>query len=237
MAGCCRDFTLLAVAGLRAQGVPARSRVGFASYFEPDWHHDHVITEYWDGERWRYADAQLDPAGSWPFDPLDVPLGKGVFESAAQVWTAYRRGDLDVRRYGVAPGIPIGGDWFVRNYVLVELAHRQRDELLLWDVWGLMSDRLDGDLALIDEIAALLLAADDGDESAELRLDEWYADDPRLHPGERVTCLSPRGVTQEVDLRLRSGLGEAGGRKGDDDLESSTGPAGGDDRAVMGPDD
>src|SRR4051794_22206329 len=33
--GCCRDFPLLTVAALRARGIPARSRVGFAAYFEP----------------------------------------------------------------------------------------------------------------------------------------------------------------------------------------------------------
>ena len=203
VAGCCRDFTLLTVSVLRAQGVPARSRVGFAAYFEPGFHHDHVITEFWNGERWVFADTQLDPTGSWPFDPLDMPLGEGVFESAAQVWSAYRRGDIDVSRYGVGLSVPIGGDWFVRNYVLLELAHRQRDELLLWDSWGIMSGRLDGDLGLIDDVAALLLAADSGGQAAEQRLAEWYADDPRLHPGDRVLCFSPRGINAMVDLRAR----------------------------------
>lgn len=201
VAGCCRDFTLLTVSALRAHGVPARSRVGFAAYFVPGWHHDHVITEYWDGERWVCADTQLDPAWSWPFDPLDMPFGEGVFAPASRVWTAYRGGDIDVDQYGVDVGLPIRGNWFVRNYVLMELAHRQRDELLLWDTWGVMSDRLDGDLALIDDVAALLIAADGGDDSAEQQLAERYADDPRLHPGDRVLCLSPTGAIQDVDLR------------------------------------
>jgi Transglutaminase-like superfamily len=204
VAACCRDFTLLTVSALRAHGVPARSRVGFAAYFVPGWHHDHVITEYWDGERWVCADSQLDPDWSWPFDPLDLPLGEGVFEPASRVWTAYRRGDIDVDQYGVDIGLPIRGNWFVRNYVLMELAHRQRDELLLWDTWGVMSDRLDGDLGLIDDVASLLIAADGGDDGAEQQLAERYADDPRLHPGDRVRCLSPTGVTREVDLRTRS---------------------------------
>jgi Transglutaminase-like superfamily len=203
VAGCCRDHTLLSVSALRAHGVPARSRVGFAAYFTPGFHHDHVITEYWDGERWVCADTELEPTWSWPFDRLDLPLGPGVFETAAQVWTAYRRGQLEVEQYGVDVGLPIRGNWFVRNYVLMELAHRQRDELLLWDNWGPMSDRLDGDLSLIDDVAALLLAADNGDEAAEQRLSEWYAEDSRLHPGDQVRCFSPTGVTHDVDLRAR----------------------------------
>ncbi|HST80355.1 MAG TPA: transglutaminase domain-containing protein [Kineosporiaceae bacterium] len=205
VAGCCRDFTLLTVSALRAHGVPARSRIGFAAYFEPDFHDDHVITEFWDGERWVFADTQLAPTGSWPgFDPLDMVLDEAGFTTAAQVWTAYRRGDIDANQYGVGSGVPIGGAWFVRNYVLLELAHRQRDELLLWDLWGGMSDQLNGDLELIDEVAALLLAADGGDQSAEATLAERYATDARLHPGDRVLCRSPRGVTGTVDLRGRA---------------------------------
>jgi hypothetical protein len=207
VAGCCRDFTLLTVSGLRAHGVPARSRIGFAAYFEPGFNHDHVITEFWDGERWVFADTQIAPAGSWPgFDPLDMSLADAGFATAAQVWTAYRRGDIDVDQYGVGLGVPIGGDWFVRNYVLLELAHRQRDELLLWDQWGAMSGELDGDLGLIDDVAAALLAADGGDQSAESMLAKRYASDSRLHPGDRVRSLSPRGVVDTVDLRGRCSI-------------------------------
>jgi len=52
VAGCCRDFTLLTVAALRHKGVPARSRIGFAGYFHPDFHEDHVVVDYWNGQRW-----------------------------------------------------------------------------------------------------------------------------------------------------------------------------------------
>jgi hypothetical protein len=190
--GCCRDFTLLTVSALRAHGVPARSRVGFAGYFEAGFNHDHVITEYWDGARWVFVDTQLD-----------IPLPVDGFATAAEVWTGYRRGEIDVDRYGVGMGVPIGGDWFVRNYVLLELAHRQRDELLLWDVWGAMSTELDGDLGLIDDVAAALLAADRGDQAADQELTDRYSNDPRLHPGDRVLCRSPRGVIEEVDLLAR----------------------------------
>lgn len=72
VAGCCRDHTLLSVAILRQHGIPSRSRVGFASYFTPGWHHDHVLVEYWDGHRWVWADPELDPAGDWQFDGYDI---------------------------------------------------------------------------------------------------------------------------------------------------------------------
>ena len=116
---------------------------------------------------------------------------------------AYRRAEINVERYGVDPGLPLRGGWFVRNYVLQELAHRQRDESLLWDEWGVMTRDLDGDLALIDEVAAMLLAADDGDDSAERQLAARYADDPRLNPGGRVRSHSPTGTVTSVDLSAR----------------------------------
>ncbi|MEV6298866.1 transglutaminase domain-containing protein [Actinoplanes sp. NPDC051861] len=221
--GCCRDFTLLTVAALRAKGVPARSRVGFADYFAEDFHVDHVVVEHHDGSRWIAMDSQLDPAGDHAVDVTDVTLGPGGLRTAAQSWVAVRRGDEDPGTFGVGPGHPIGGSRMIAEYVVVELAHRMGDELLLWDLWGVSAEtvaHLGGrqvdeawddlpplqpeELALIDEIADLLLSADAGDRAAETKLAERYAEDPRLHPGDVVTCLSPRGVGFQVDLRRRT---------------------------------
>lgn len=195
--GCCRDFTLLSVAALRHKGVPARSRVGFADYLDPSFHLDHVITEFWDGARWIATDIELDLP--------EVRLAPGGLRPAAQVWSAYRRGDVDVETFGVGGDVPgLRGAWFVRNYVIQEVAHRLGDELLLWDVWGGMSrdatGGLAGDLALIDEVADLLQSADAGDRTAEQKLAERYADDPRLHPGSQVQCISPAGAPYPADL-------------------------------------
>ena len=215
VAGCCRDFTLLTVAALRHHGIPARSRIGFAGYLDEGWNYDHVIVEHWDGQRWRFTDAQLPPEMHWPIDPSDVrragrnllPTG-AVFASAAEVWIAYRRGEVNIETYGVDPGLPYRGAWFVNAYVISELAHRQRDELLLWDGWGAMGGPFRPDPALdntlIDEIAALLVAADAGDEAAEQELSDRYAQDDRLHPGARIVSHSPTGQDLVVDLVERA---------------------------------
>ncbi|MFI5931061.1 transglutaminase domain-containing protein [Actinoplanes sp. NPDC051494] len=197
---CCRDYTLLSVAALRLHGIPARSRVGFADYVDPAFHVDHVITEWWDGTRWRGLDTQIDPSGGYPVDPHDVPLAPGGLVPASRVWTAYRRGEIDVETYGVGAGTDFRGAWFVRNYVIQELAHRYGDELLLWDTFGAQSLELDGDLTLIDEVAALLTKADTGDETADRKLEQWYHADDRLHPGRTITSYSPRGPVTDVDL-------------------------------------
>jgi len=207
VAGCCRDHTLLAVAALREHGIPARSRVGFAGYFRPGFHHDHVVAERWDGARWVRFDPEISNA-DWPFDTHDLPIGYGApFETAAEVWRAYRSGVTDAALYGVDPSLPhLTGPEFVRGYVVVELAHRQRDELLLWDVWGdalpwttTPAEELD---ALADEVAALLVAADAGDAAAERELEKRYASDPRLRAHDVVT-LSPTGRVGDTDLTDR----------------------------------
>jgi len=193
--GCCRDFTLLTVAALRHKGIPARSRIGFADYLDPGWHYDHVITEYWDGLRWVGMDSQVDKY---------VSLAPGGLRTAAQVWVAYRHGEIDVETFGVAPALAdLRGAWFVRNYVIYELAHRRGEELLLWDLWGDMSRELPDDLSLIDEVADLLQAADAGDDAAETRLAMLYTSRSELRPGPQIRCLSPVGAEVTVDLEKR----------------------------------
>ncbi|HVX44479.1 MAG TPA: hypothetical protein VHC49_11370 [Mycobacteriales bacterium] len=79
-----------------------------------------------------------------------------------------------------------------------ELAYRNRDELLLWDTWPGVQDFDD---ALVDRIAAALLADDSGDESVDTDLADFY---DRYGPGGFVTQLSPYGwPPREVALRRR----------------------------------
>ncbi len=196
--GCCRDYTLLTVSALRHKGIPARSRIGFADYFQGGYNHDHVVVEYWNGDRWVMSDAQLDPSGDYRFDIRDMPRGpfleepRGPFLSAAEVWLGVRSGDLDADLFGIDPGSPISGGWFIRNYVHFQLAHLQGDELLLWDNWGTMTDTLDGaDVQLTDEIATLLVASDNGDETATKQLADLYHTNPALTFTGRSFVTSP----------------------------------------------
>ncbi len=82
----------------------------------------------------------------------------------------------------------------------MELAHRLKDELLLWDGWGAMGPDAEGADELVDEIATLLVAADAGDAAAEGELVDRYRADPRLHPGDRIQSFSPYGEIVEVSL-------------------------------------
>ncbi|MGX5697618.1 transglutaminase domain-containing protein [Agromyces soli] len=145
--------------------------------------------------------------GGLGFDVDDLPTGEGApFETAAEAWLAYRAGRLELGSYGVAPGIPIGGAELVHAYVLGDLAHRMRCELLLWDVWGAM-DAPDAPLdtpalELADRIATLTVAADAGAPEAESALAELWAE-PGVAPGRFVMTRSPSGRTGSTDLVQR----------------------------------
>ncbi|MFI9488043.1 transglutaminase domain-containing protein [Promicromonospora sp. NPDC052451] len=231
VAGCCRDHTLLTLGVLRTHDVPARSRIGFARYITPDWHTDHVVGERWDGTRWVRYDPELDQV-DFDFDVHDMPTGPASpFLTAAEAWLAIRAGTADPATFGVGPDLPedVRGRDFVRSYVLYEVAHRHRDELLLWDLWGPQlgtrfvreaaggqaaawvrdaglpgADMSDAEFdAVADELAYLLVAADAGDGEAADQLAELYREDARLHPGERVLTLSPTGHGGVTDLAAR----------------------------------
>ncbi len=196
VAGCCRDHALFVVGVLRERGVPARTRIGFADYLVPGPRVDHVIVEYWSAGRWVRTDPEL-PAGSTSFDPADMETGADApFQTAAEAWRICRSGRVGFDRYPVPPGSAFTGPGHVlRTYVALELAHRNRDELLLWDTWpGLRAF----DDALVDKVAGGLVAADSGDSSAEAELTSLHA---RFGPRGVVTQLSPYGdPPQRVEI-------------------------------------
>jgi hypothetical protein len=208
--GCCRDHSLFSAAVLRQHRVAARIRYGFAGYFIDGFHVDHVVVEVWEPEqrRWRRFDPEVgEPTADLP-SPQDIPTGLGSpYETAAEVWRAHRSGHLDAAAYGVAPGAEVGGAWYIHNAVLIDAAFRSGHELLLWDIWAPMSTP-DGptpdQAALVDEVAALVVAADDGDTAAEAELIERMRHDPQLAPGTMIQTVDPRsGSVRPTDLTIR----------------------------------
>jgi len=101
----------------------ARVRVGFANYFEPGFHDDHWITEYWDGTSWRLMDCELTPRArrhfAVTFDPCDVPRDR--FVVAGHAWRGVRSGRIDPVKCGVW-SIGLAGVWFVAGSVVRDLA-------------------------------------------------------------------------------------------------------------------
>jgi hypothetical protein len=217
--GVCRDFSLLLCSFLRHTGTPARIRSGFADYFGPggssSFHGDHVVTEYWDGQRgWLLADAQLaDPyvADHWKvdFDPMDVPRDR--FLVAGQAWRAIREYGADPRSFGLHPPEegPLWGERFVAGNIRLDLAALNKVETLLWDLWGeeayaWTEDETDGDRppmtdtarAVYDQAARVTAGDVDFDTARQL-----FAKEDELRTPKAVLCLAPFNGPSRVTLR------------------------------------
>jgi Transglutaminase-like superfamily len=163
----CRGFTVLAVALLKANGIPARSRCGFGAYFTEGWFEDHWVAEFWDGDRWRLLDAQIDEVQQDKlkpdFDLTDVPHDRFVI--AGEGWRQYRAGKADPDRFGLS-FIPEGGNWWIAANLMRDAAALDGVEVLPWDVWGPMPEPAHTvDVPFFDELAA----ATAGPSMAEVR--------------------------------------------------------------------
>jgi hypothetical protein len=161
--GVCRQFTLLHVAMLRAQGVAARARCGFGAYFVERMLIDHWVTEYWNEaqKRWVLVDAQLDGRQrelfKIGFDPLDVP--RDQFLVAGQAWELCRAGKADPDSFAI---LDMHGLWLIAGNVIRDVAALNNHEMLPWDVWGAMTrNDAELDLPLIDRLAELSHAPDE----------------------------------------------------------------------------
>ncbi len=197
LVGCCRDFTVLFLSLVREHGIPARARVGFATYFHPGWYIDHVVAEVWDatGSRWRLIDPELgDDHVSWVdgtrVDPED--LTSTQFLTGPAAWRACRSGTADAERFLVDPelDIPATRGWpYVRHNLIHDLAALTKHEMLLWDGWGWIemdADPSPAQLAVLDDLAA----ATDSSDVPLATITSFYERDGLAVPAT-VTSYSP----------------------------------------------
>ncbi len=179
--GVCRHFTLLHVAMLRAQGIPARARCGFGAYFEKGKYLDHWVTEYWNEGKncWVLFDAQIDhhqrELFRIGFDTSDVP--RDQFVVAGDAWSRCRGGTADPGAFGI---LDMHGLWFIAGNLVRDVAALNNREMLPWDVWGAMR-RQDSelDLAFFDRLA---MASREPDARAD-ELRALYRDERVSVPG------------------------------------------------------
>lgn len=153
--GTCRHFALLACAMLRARGIAARARCGFATYFQAGRALDHWIVEYQGGERWVRIDPEI--LGGDVLDHAD-DLAPGEFLTGGEAWQAYRRGEVDASTFGVH-GTSNFGPSEIRGNLVRDLAALNKVEMLPWDEWGQMTNAYAGQTGpdydmLLDEVAA-----------------------------------------------------------------------------------
>ena len=170
LVGMCRDFAVLLTSMLRHTGIPARMRVGFASYLDPQgvMKYDHWITEYWYEKeaRWILADAQIDDIQRQSFqiniDVTDLKYDRD-FYLAGSAWQKARVGEIKssyFRFSGNWKGFPC-----IRGNLLHDFQSLNKIELNPGDSWDNFAMKADRDLsiddkALLDQIAVLTLNGD-----------------------------------------------------------------------------
>ncbi|CEJ90379.1 hypothetical protein VHEMI06167 [[Torrubiella] hemipterigena] len=141
--GCCRDSALLLASILRQKGIPARIRIGSAAYFSPGKMIDHTVTEMWDADlkRWRLVDPDM-PVGWKKYaygkqvDFLDLRPGID-FQNGSEAWLSARSGEIDASNYIIGESVAFKGLPYLAVNVQSDLAAMNKQEMLLWDLWGI----------------------------------------------------------------------------------------------------
>jgi hypothetical protein len=182
--GTCRDYAAMLTSILRHKGVPARMRVGFATYFTPGHYEDHYLCQYWNEveSRWVMVDAQLDElqrnALKISFDPCDVP--EGLFLPGGKAWQICREDKADPDLFGI---FNIKGMWFIGCDMIFDAMSLNKIESHPWDIWPMMPkyqqiNFSEEYLSIMDHIAELTGGLDPG--FAEVRL--LYQIEKKLQP-------------------------------------------------------
>ncbi|MDP1574035.1 MAG: hypothetical protein Q8L78_03755 [Coxiellaceae bacterium] len=197
--GICRDSSLLLCSILRFFSVPARLRSGYVTYFIPGLFLDGLVVEYYDCalKRWRLVDTrtsqeQIDHYHlKIDFDLTDIPENK--FISAAKAWQLCRKGAADPNRFGSRQcrGLSV-----VRNRLIQDLALLNKEELLVWDVWGGMLEPMQNHISLMDDLAKILSI----DENNLSRVRHFYESNPLLKVPDKIFEDSPFFEGVWVDL-------------------------------------
>ncbi len=212
LVGNCRDFSVLTVALLQKQGIPARARCGFGTYFKEDgaWHEDHWVAEYWnaDLQRWVMVDAQLDEfqVSRLPvdFNVFDVPRDR--FVTGGHAWQKVRQQGADPDHFGI---FDMHGLWFIAGNLVRDAAALNEMPLLPWDSWGVMGAFFPGatvteeTLSFLDHVAALTV-----DDSQFAALRALYETDERLRVPP--TIMSFPGGPEPVMVTLADVLTYSG---------------------------
>jgi hypothetical protein len=178
----CRDFSVMAAGILIHQGVPARARCGFGTYFMPNHFEDHWVVEYWNKteSRWVMFDPQLDDLMkntlNLSFDPLDMPPGQ--FVTAGQAWQMCRSEGANPDQFGI---FDMHGWDFIRGDLYRDFLALNKVEILPWDFWPGMEPGVESftpaDWDRHDHMAALTTQP----EASFNEIRTLYENTPALH--------------------------------------------------------
>ncbi len=139
LVGTCRDYAAFLTCFLRYKGIPARMRVGFATYLMPGQYIDHYLCQYWNEKRnrWIIVDAQIDDlqrrAMNITFNTCDLP--EGLFLPGGKAWQLFREGKVNPDLFGI---FEIRGSWFIGCDMIYDTMSLNKVESHPFDIWPLM---------------------------------------------------------------------------------------------------
>ena len=161
----CRYVSVLMSAILKAKGIPARCRAGFAPYFHEGVSMDHWINQYYSHkeERWITFDADgFYEEGGMPLSHYDMP--QESFDWAAEAYLATRSGKTDGRQYLYADCLGTRSLPALIRYLVYDFHALMNNELTYSFLPAYLDGRLDRlteeELRKLDELARLLLEPD-----------------------------------------------------------------------------
>lgn len=144
----CRYVSVLMSAILKAKGIPARSRAGFAPYFQQGISMDHWINQYYNEKESRWvtfdADGFYEESGMFSFQ-YDMP--QDCFDWVAKAYLEVRRGKTDGRQYLYADGLGTCSLPALIRYLIYDFHALMNNEL----TFSILPDYLDGRLDKLSE--------------------------------------------------------------------------------------
>jgi hypothetical protein len=167
--GICKHFAMFLCSILRYKGIPARTRCGFATYFQKGFFDDHWICEYWNKneKRWIYVDCQVDEKQKKEFGLEKsfvnlFDLKKGEFIDSGSLWIMYRKKEINPKTCGFST-FNEKGEWYIRGNLLRDFFSLNKIQYLYYEEDFLMKESYPPcvrDIKLLDEIGKLTSNAD-----------------------------------------------------------------------------
>jgi hypothetical protein len=145
--GDCRHSAVLLCSMLRQQGIPARVRQGFCQYISSNTENytHHVITEYWDENRWIIEDPDVIHH--------DIPREEFLF--GVEAWQKYRAGSINLDKIYLTEELQ--GEWVVSLTMVRDVASLAKHEVTSSDMWGVVRpfyQMTDDEKLILDEVAS-----------------------------------------------------------------------------------
>ncbi len=176
----CRYVAVLLASILKAKGIPARCRSGYADYFlkkRGKIFYDHWIVQYYNAKEKRWVNVDPDNDYKVSFNQYDFPNKE--FQWIAKVWLDVRKGHDDYKRY--IHGSSYNGLNNLAYALFFDFHSLMNDEIsylffpTMFDKKDEFNNLTDEELSRLDNLAMLMLDPDKNfDELRYLfRNDKW----------------------------------------------------------------